>query len=75
MLLSDLKDVLFGSFETQLASDGAVTSFATSIDALAKNVARNLDQRYVLKIAKKLNLGRMQYSDLVQSKERIYGVG
>ena len=47
MLLSDLKDVLFGSFEDQLASDDAVTAFATEVDTLAKNIARNLDGRYV----------------------------
>jgi hypothetical protein len=48
MLLSDLKEVLFGPFETELASDDAVTNFATDVDALAKKVARNLDERYVL---------------------------
>jgi len=47
MLLSDLKDVLFGPFEDQLASDDAVTAFATEVDTLAKNIARNLDERYV----------------------------
>lgn len=47
MLLSDLKDVLFGSFEAHLASDDAVTSFATDVDDLAKKIARNLDQRYI----------------------------
>jgi hypothetical protein len=47
MLLSDLKDVLFGPFEAQLASDDAVTSFATEVDTLAKKIARNLDERYV----------------------------
>jgi hypothetical protein len=47
MLLSDLKDVLFGSFEAQIASDDAVTSFATQVDSLAKKIARNLDERYV----------------------------
>lgn len=45
MLLSDLKDVLFGSFDARLGSDDAVTSFATDVDSLAKKVARNLDQR------------------------------
>jgi hypothetical protein len=45
MLLSDLKDVLFGPFEAKLASDDAITSFATDIDNLAKKIARNLDQR------------------------------
>jgi hypothetical protein len=49
MLLSDLKDVLFGPFEAQLASDDTATSFATEIDALAKKIARNLDERYVSK--------------------------
>ena len=48
MLLSDLKDVLFGPFEAQLASDDAVTSFSTEVDTLAKKIARNLDERYVL---------------------------
>jgi hypothetical protein len=47
MLLSDLKDVLFGPFEAQLASDDAVTSFSTEVDTLAKKIARNLDERYV----------------------------
>jgi hypothetical protein len=47
MLLSDLKDVLFGPFEAQLASDDAVTTFATDVDTLAKKIARNLDERYV----------------------------
>jgi len=47
MLLSDLKDVLFGPLEDQLASDDAVTAFATEVDTLAKKIARNLDERYV----------------------------
>ena len=47
MLLSDLKDVLFGPFGDQLASDNAVIAFATEVDALAKKIARNLDERYV----------------------------
>ena len=52
MLLSDLKEVLFGSLEAQLASDGAATSFATDVDALAKKIARNLDQRYVSNVSR-----------------------
>jgi hypothetical protein len=45
MLLSDLKDVLFGSIDAQLGSDDAITSFATDVDSLAKKIARNLAER------------------------------
>ena len=74
MLLSDLKDVLFGSFEAQLASDDAATSFATDVDALAKKIARNLNQRYVSDPIKKLIQGRVQCINSTLSMERTYGV-
>jgi hypothetical protein len=45
MLLSDLKDTLFGPFDTTLESDNAVTTLATAVDELARNVARNLPER------------------------------
>lgn len=47
MLLSELKEVLFGSFEQSLESDEAGSLFAGRVDSLARNIARNLDQRFV----------------------------
>ena len=74
MLLSDLKDVLFGPFEVQLASDDTVTSFATDVDALAKKIARNLDERCVSDPIQKLIQGRVQCMNSTLSMGRMYGV-
>lgn len=48
MLLSELKQVLFGAaIEDQTVSNEAASLLASQADVLARDVARNLDQRFV----------------------------
>jgi hypothetical protein len=49
MLLSELKEVLFGPLEDCLRSDESASLLASRIDELARNFARHLGSRYVIR--------------------------